>query len=48
MSLTFDRPIGAVADTRELEYVAALHQSHDVYDDHWFDASIRGRIYVQN
>ena len=46
MSLTFDRPVGAVADARELEYVAALHQSHDVYDDHWFDASIRGTIWV--
>lgn len=39
-NLTFERPIGAAADVRELEYIASLHQtSHDVAEE-FLDASI--------
>jgi hypothetical protein len=27
MTITFERPIGAPADLKELEYIAALHQT---------------------
>jgi len=40
MSYTFERPVGAAADARELEYVAALHQTKDDDDDDWMDGSI--------
>lgn len=40
MSLYFERPVGAAADARELEYVAALHQTQDDDDDGWMDGSI--------
>jgi hypothetical protein len=28
MSFSFKRPVGAIADTTELEYVSALHQTN--------------------
>lgn len=40
MSLYFERPVGAAADARELEYVAALHQTQDEDGDAWMDGSI--------
>lgn len=40
MSLKFERPVGAAADARELEYVAALHQTDDTEVDNWMDGSI--------
>jgi hypothetical protein len=44
MSLTFQRPIGAAADIKELEYISALHQTdHDEENDDnagWLNASI--------
>jgi hypothetical protein len=40
MSSKFERPIGAAADVRELEYVAALHQTDDADNDKWMDGSI--------
>lgn len=27
MPMNFERPVGAVADVRELEYISALHQT---------------------
>ena len=44
--MKFDRPIGAAADVKELEYVAALHQtSHSDEDGDWMDGSIDGKAY---
>ena len=42
MSLKFLRPLGAVADVKELEYVAALHQTTSSTDDSFVDGSIDG------
>lgn len=36
--MKFDRPVGAAADVKELEYVCALHQTQD--DENWMDGSI--------
>ena len=36
----FERPVGAAADVRELEYIAALHQTQDEENDDWMDGSI--------
>mmetsp|Transcript_3330 Transcript_3330/g.3674 ORF Transcript_3330/g.3674 Transcript_3330/m.3674 type:complete len:928 (-) Transcript_3330:725-3508(-) len=42
--MKFDRPIGAAADAKELEYVAALHQtSHSDEDGDWMDGSINDK-----
>ena len=40
MSFKFERPVGAVADAKELEYIAALHQTQDSKEDEWLDGSI--------
>lgn len=40
MSYKFERPVGAAADARELEYIAALHQTTDDEDESWMDGSI--------
>lgn len=40
MSYRFERPVGAAADARELEYIAALHQTDDKQDNSWMDGSI--------
>mmetsp|Transcript_11241 Transcript_11241/g.13739 ORF Transcript_11241/g.13739 Transcript_11241/m.13739 type:complete len:1052 (-) Transcript_11241:209-3364(-) len=40
MSLKFLRPLGAVADVKELEYVTALHQTASSTDDSFVDGSI--------
>jgi hypothetical protein len=42
IDLTFDRPIGAAADAKELEYITALHQTDDANDDSWINGSIEG------
>ena len=47
MSYKFERPVGAAADARELEYVAALHQTDDAQEDSWMDGSIEA-IDVKN
>ena len=39
-STTFERPIGAAADAKELEYITALHQTTDDNDDDYLDGSI--------
>jgi len=36
--MKFNRPVGAAADVKELEYVCALHQTQD--DENWMDGSI--------
>jgi len=43
MSFAFDKPIGAVADVKELEYIAALHQTSDDDDEDFLNASIEAR-----
>ena len=43
MSLTFNAPVGARADTFELEYIASLHQTSDADDNDWMDGSIDGK-----
>lgn len=40
MDFTFQRPVGAAADAKELEYIAALHQTQDANDDDWVNGSI--------
>ena len=40
MTYTFERPVGAAADAKELEYIAALHQTQDAEEDDWMNASI--------
>ena len=42
MSIAFEKPIGAVADVKELEYVSALHQTDK--DGVRVDGSIKGKI----
>eukprot|EP00957_Ditylum_brightwellii_P069566 5283577-Ditylum_brightwellii.AAC.1 len=41
--MSFDRPVGAAADAKELEYIAALVQTDDVDKDGFVDASIDGK-----
>jgi hypothetical protein len=41
-STTFDRPVGAAADVKELEYITALHQTCDEDEDAFLDGSIEG------
>ena len=38
--MSFEKPIGAIADVREIEYISALHQVGD--DGIRVDGSIRG------
>ena len=38
--MSFEKPVGAVADVREIEYISALHQVGD--DGIRVDGSIRG------
>ncbi len=40
MGYTFERPVGAAADAKELEYIAALHQTQHGEQKDWRDASI--------
>mmetsp|Transcript_7578 Transcript_7578/g.10107 ORF Transcript_7578/g.10107 Transcript_7578/m.10107 type:complete len:1103 (-) Transcript_7578:474-3782(-) len=40
MSATFERPVGAAADVKELEYIAALLQTSDEIKEDFIDASI--------
>ena len=40
MSYTFEKPVGAAMDVRELEYIAALHQTQHSDQDAFRDASI--------
>ena len=40
MSYTFERPIGAAADAKELEYIASLHQTQHEDQEDWLNASI--------
>jgi len=40
MGFTIELPVGACADTMELEYIAALHQTDDSDQEGWLDASI--------
>ena len=47
IDLTFDRPIGAAADAKELEYITALHQTSDDEDERFQDGSIDGEKEVQ-
>lgn len=42
MTSTFDRPVGAVADVVELDYVSALHQT-DVTNGVRKEGSIQGK-----
>ncbi len=42
IDLTIKRPVGAAADAKELQYVAALHQTCDELDDNFIDGSIDG------
>ena len=37
-------PIGSACDTKELEYITALHQTSDGDDDNWLDGSIDGKL----
>jgi len=39
-STTFNRPTGAAADAKELEYITALHQTSDGEGDDFVDGSI--------
>lgn len=41
--LTFERPVGAAADSKELEYITALHQTTDDEDETYRDGSIDGK-----
>jgi len=43
VKMSFDRPVGAAADAKELEYIAALVQTDDVDKDGFVDASIDAR-----
>jgi hypothetical protein len=42
-STTFDRPVGAAADAKELEYITALHQTTDEVEDDFINGSIEGK-----
>jgi hypothetical protein len=42
-STTFNRPTGAAADAKELEYITALHQTSDGEGDDFVDGSIDGK-----
>ncbi len=44
IDLTIDRPVGAAADAKELEYIAALHQTCDALDGNFVDGSIDGAL----
>ena len=39
---TINRPVGAAADAKELEYITALHQTCSELDDSFVDGSIEG------
>eukprot|EP00565_Helicotheca_tamesis_P001216 CAMPEP_0185727212 /NCGR_PEP_ID=MMETSP1171-20130828/2960_1 /TAXON_ID=374046 /ORGANISM="Helicotheca tamensis, Strain CCMP826" /LENGTH=69 /DNA_ID=CAMNT_0028395725 /DNA_START=1 /DNA_END=206 /DNA_ORIENTATION=- len=41
--MLFERPVGAAADTKELEYIAALIQTTDAEKEGFVDASIDAR-----
>mmetsp|Transcript_10121 Transcript_10121/g.14728 ORF Transcript_10121/g.14728 Transcript_10121/m.14728 type:complete len:1032 (-) Transcript_10121:116-3211(-) len=45
--MRFERPIGAAADARELEYIASLHQTNDTDPETFIDGSIEA-IDVKN
>lgn len=42
--MKFERPVGAAADVKELQFVCALHQTAD--DENWMDGSIEPRDVV--
>ena len=42
-TISFDRPVGAATDVKELEYVSFLHQSGTELR---LDASIRGTVNI--
>ncbi len=44
VSTSFERPVGAAADAKELEYITALHQTSHDDDEGFLDGSIEGRI----
>lgn len=45
INLTFERPVGAYADAKELEYITALHQTTDADDETFVDGSIEGELF---
>jgi hypothetical protein len=44
MSYSFERPVGAAMDVKELEYIAALVQTQHNVEDTFRDASIEGML----
>ena len=44
MSSTFERPVGAAMDVKELEYIAALLQTEHNVQETFRDASIDGKM----
>jgi hypothetical protein len=47
MSSTFERPVGAAMDVKELEYIAALLQTEHNVQETFRDASIDGKMKVR-
>ncbi len=47
INLTFERPVGAYADAKELEYITALHQTTDADDETFVDGSIEGKLFLE-